>query len=79
MSIEWHTTRDIIEQDPGDDEGWEDHKWISEAEHLRIVTEARDEEARAAADRVELLPYLDGGRTVNRNLAIIAARRRLPR
>lgn len=38
-----------------------------------------DDEARAAADRVEALPWLDHGRTVNRNLAIIAARRGLLR
>lgn len=39
----------------------------------------RDSEARAAADRVEALPYRDHGRTVNRNEAILAARRGLKR
>lgn len=39
----------------------------------------RDDEARKAADRVEALPYRDHGRTVNRNEAIMAARRGLPR
>jgi hypothetical protein len=39
----------------------------------------RDAEARAAADRVESLPYRNDGRTVNRNNAIMAARRGLPR
>jgi hypothetical protein len=39
----------------------------------------RDDEARAAADRVEALPYRDHGRTVNRNDAIMTARRGLPR
>ncbi len=39
----------------------------------------RDNEARAAADRVEALPYLNDGRTVNRGKAILAARRNLTR
>lgn len=39
----------------------------------------RDAEARRAADDVESLPYRDHGRTVNRNDAIMAARRGLPR
>lgn len=39
----------------------------------------RDDEARAAANRVENLPWLDGGRTVNRNQAIVNARRGLQR
>lgn len=41
--------------------------------------EVRDDEARAAADRVEALPYLNDGRTVNRGKAILAARRDLKR
>jgi len=48
--------------------------WIEEFEH-----KVRDSEARRAADDVEALPYRDHGRTVNRNEAIIAARRGLPR
>lgn len=45
----------------------------------RFENAVRDDEARAAADRVEALPYLNGGRTVNRNNAILAARRNLKR
>jgi hypothetical protein len=45
----------------------------------REVAAARDDEARKAADRVESLPYRDHGRTVNRNDAILAARRGLRR
>lgn len=41
--------------------------------------EVRDDEARAAANRVEALPYLNCGRTVNRGNAILAARRNLKR
>ena len=44
-----------------------------------IIKDVRDDEARAAADRVEALPYLNDGRTVNRNNAILAARRNLKR
>ena len=43
------------------------------------INRARDEEARAAANRVESLPFRDHGRTVNRNDAILAARRGLKR
>lgn len=53
--------------------------WVRYGDHLKALAVARDEEARDAADRVEALPWLDNGRTVNRNLAIIAARRRLTR
>lgn len=49
-------------------------RWLQACEER-----VRDEEARAAADRVEALPWLDDGRTVNRNNAILAARRGLPR
>ena len=38
-----------------------------------------DAEARRAANDVEALPFLNDGRTVNRNNAIRAARRGLPR
>lgn len=48
--------------------------YLEEFEH-----EVRDAEARAAADRVEALPFLNDGRTVNRNKAILAARRGLKR
>lgn len=44
-----------------------------------LIKTTADAEARRAADDVESLPYLDHGRTVNRNDAIIAARRGLPR
>lgn len=43
------------------------------------IKRVRDDEARAAADRVEALPWLNDGRTVNRNAAILAARRNLSR
>ena len=49
-------------------------RWLEKFEH-----DVRDAEARAAADRVEALPYLNDGRTVNRNQAIMAARRGLNR
>jgi hypothetical protein len=39
-----------------------------------LIARVVEREARAAADRVEGLPWLDGGRTVNRNEAIMAAR-----
>lgn len=45
----------------------------------KVVQDARDDEARRAADAVENLPWLNDGRTVNRRNAIMAARRGLPR
>jgi|PlaIllAssembly_1097288.scaffolds.fasta_scaffold94595_2 hypothetical protein len=45
----------------------------------KLIKTTADAEARRAADDVEALPYLDHGRTVNRNDAIIAARRGLRR
>jgi hypothetical protein len=54
--------------------------WVFTAEELEEHNQrVRDDEARKAADRVEALEWLDGGRTVNRNAAIIAARRNLKR
>lgn len=49
-------------------------RWLEDFEQR-----VRDDEARRAADDVEALPYRDHGRTVNRNDAIMAARRGLPR
>lgn len=43
------------------------------------IQQVKDAEARRAANDVESLPYRDHGRTVNRNDAIMAARRGLPR
>ena len=58
---------------------WENDPLISGTELETLVQRVRDDEARRAANDVESLPFLDHGRTVNRNDAIMAARRGLPR
>ena len=45
----------------------------------KLIQTTADAEARRAANDVEALPFLHDGRTVNRNTAIRAARRGLPR
>lgn len=39
-----------------------------------LIAEVRQDEKKAAGDRVEAVPYRDHGRTVNRRAAILAAR-----
>lgn len=54
--------------------------WENDTSSLEtLVQRVRDHEARRAANDAESLPFLDHGRTVNRNDAIMAARRGLPR
>jgi hypothetical protein len=54
--------------------------WLNDISSLEtLVQRVRDDEARRAANDVERLPFLDHGRTVNRNDSIMAARRGLPR
>jgi hypothetical protein len=60
-------------------ETWYGGEYVKVADLPEFEQRIRDDEARRAADDVEALPYLDHGRTVNRNDAIIAARRGLRR
>lgn len=80
------TTRDICEADPGDDEGWEDRRWVSvsaldelEREIATLVRERDEAVQAAAAEREESSRWFKRASDLDRDLAVERERARTVR